>query len=203
MRLRSSPASRALLIGGLALLAPLGIAASADSPDLTWVDSARLEAGEIVLSFGGSARFQGQIRAAVLIDALPQRIWRVLADCESAPEYVPHVLSCRLLETLEGGRAQLFEQEVKLVWFLPALEHVFRLDFQPYSRMDVRRVSGPFEALEGIWWLLPDEGRGTQLVYELTFRPGLPMPLFVVGATLKRDMPVILDAIRERAQAGD
>jgi len=188
---------------GLLTLAQLAAGAGAAERDSGWIEQERLDAGEILVSFGDNARFRGLIRAAVFIHADPRAIWSVLGDCETAPEYVPHILSCRLIETLEEGRAQIFLQVVKFAWFLPRQEHVFRLDYQPYSRMDVNRVSGPMEHMEGTWWLVPDEDRGTRVIYELVLKPGPLVPMFVVGAILKRDIPLILEAVRERAEALD
>ncbi len=79
----------------------------------------------------------------------------MLTACQIAPEYVPNVVSCRRLEVLDDGRAELFVQVIKPVFFIPAFEHVFRLDYTPYTRIDVHRVSGPIALMEGSWWLLP------------------------------------------------
>ncbi len=75
------------------------------------------------------------------------------------------------------------------------------MDYEPYSRIQVSRVSGPFDVLDGTWWLVPREGMGITLVYSLDFDPGMPIPRFVVGRILRRDVPVTLEAIRDRAQA--
>ncbi len=153
------------------------------------------------MDFADSRRFTGSVRAAVRIEAAVDDIWLILKDCESAPEYVPNVQECELLETLEEGMAQVFRQRAKLTWFLPSFEHDFRLDYTPPERIDVNRVSGPFDVLDGTWWLLPGEEMSVTLVYSLNFEPGMPIPRFVVGRILRRDVPVILAAIRDRAEA--
>jgi hypothetical protein len=78
---------------------------------------------------------------------------------------------------------------------------VFRLDYTPYTRIDVNRVSGPIAVMQGTWWLLPRDGGQILLVYELALDPGMPIPRFLVRATLKRDLPKVLAAVRERAEA--
>ena len=55
--------------------------------------------------------------------------------------------------------------------------------------------------LQGIWWLLPEDNGRTLLVYELALDPGMPIPRFLVRATLKRDLPKVLAAVRARAEA--
>jgi ribosome-associated toxin RatA of RatAB toxin-antitoxin module len=111
------------------------------------------------------------------------------------------VQECQLLETIEDGMAQIFRQRAKLTWFLPSFEHEFRLDYAPPDRIDVNRVSGPFDVLDGTWWLLPGEEASITLVYTLSFEPGMPIPRFVVGRMLRRDVPIILAEIRDRAEA--
>jgi ribosome-associated toxin RatA of RatAB toxin-antitoxin module len=195
--------ARAAVLAFSLLALPLRVPAAPAAPDTAWIDEARLEAGQAQLKLGPGGRFRGHIEAAILIEARPKDIWAVLDDCEKTPEYVPHVVSCKLIETLDGGRAQLFRQEVKLSWFLPKFEHVFRLDYEPYVRMQVHRVSGPLERLDGSWWLVPRDSEHTLLLYSLDFEPGLPVPRFVVAATLKHDLPRTLNAIRARAEAAN
>ena len=142
-----------------------------------------------------------EVRVAVEVDAPAKAIWDVLKACEIAPEYVPNVQSCKKLEELDAGRAELFVQTIKPVFFLPTFEHVFRLDYTPYTRIDVNRVSGPIAHMHGSWWLLPQDNGRILLVYELSLDPGMPIPRFLVRATLKRDLPKVLAAVRERAEA--
>ena len=141
------------------------------------------------------------VRIAAEVDAAPTAIWQILTACEIAPEYVPNVVSCKKVEELDGGRADLFVQTIKPIFFLPTFEHVFRLDYTPYSRIDVHRVSGPIEHMEGSWWLLPQNNGRILLVYQVAVDLGLPIPRFLVRATMKRDLPKIMMAVRERAEA--
>jgi hypothetical protein len=187
----------ALVVAASALAAEPGTA-----PDLEWIDRAALRAGEVLVEAQRSNRaLTVRVRVATYVAAPPADIWDVLTACEIAPEYVPNVQSCRSLETLDGGRAELFVQTVKPAFFLPRFEHVFRLDYEPYERIDVSRVSGPIEHMEGSWWLIEEEAGRVLLVYELAVDPGIPVPRFIVRATLKRDLPRIVTAVRERAEA--
>ena len=170
-------------------------------PDLSWIDRQAVAAGMVFLQTERGERPQiVRIRLAVDVAAAPQAIWDVLTACQIAPEYVPNVVSCRRLEVLDDGRAELFVQVIKPVFFIPAFEHVFRLDYTPYTRIDVHRVSGPIALMEGSWWLLAEDGGHTLLVYDLALDPGFPIPRFFVRATLKRDLPKVLQAVRERAE---
>jgi hypothetical protein len=171
-------------------------------PDLGWIDRDAVAAREIQVNADrGDRPLTVLIRIAAEIDAPPTAIWKILTACEISPEYVPNVVSCEKVEELDGGRADLFVQTIKPIFFLPTFEHVFRLDYTPYTRIDVHRVSGPIAYMEGSWWLLPQNGGRVLLVYQVAVDPGLPIPRFLVRATMKRDLPKIMMAVRERAEA--
>jgi hypothetical protein len=171
-------------------------------PDLSWIDRAAVGGREIqVNAERGDRPLTVLVRIAAEVDAPPAAIWEILKACEISPEYTANVVSCRKLEEVDGGSADLFVQTIKPVFFLPTFEHVFRLDYTPYSRIDVHRVSGPIAYMEGSWWLLPQDGGRVLLVYQVAVDPGLPIPRFLVRATMKRDLPRIMMAVRERAEA--
>jgi hypothetical protein len=171
------------------------------TPDLSWIDREAVAAREIIVDAErGDRPLTVLVRIAAEVDAPSPAIWKILTACEIAPEYVPNVVSCKKLEELDGGRADLFVQTIKPIFFLPTFEHVFRLDYTPYTRIDVHRVSGPIAYMEGSWWLLPQDGGRVLLVYQVAVDPGLPIPRFLVRATMKRDLPKIMQAVRERAE---
>lgn len=176
--------------------------AAAAQPNLDWIDRDAIAAREVQIVVERSNRpLTAEVKVASEVDAPATAIWDVLKACEIAPEYVPNVVSCRKVEELDGGRADLFMQTIKPIFFVPAFEHEFRLDYTPYTRIDVNRVSGPIAHMQGTWWLLPEDNGRILLVYELTLDPGMPIPRFFVRATLKRDLPRLVAAIRERAEA--
>jgi hypothetical protein len=175
---------------------------AAAQPKLDWIDRDAVAAREVlVYAERGERSLTVDVKLAAEVDAPPTAIWQVLRACEISPEYVPNVVSCTKLEEVDGGRADLFVQRIKPIFFLPTFEHVFRLDYTPYTRIDVNRVSGPIEHMQGSWWLLPQDNGRILLVYELALDPGMPIPRFLVRATLRRDLPKIVTAVRERAEA--
>jgi len=177
---------------------------AAASPDLDWLDREAIAAGDVLVQTEHGERPQiVRVKVAAIVHSGPRPIWDILRACQIAPEYVPNVVACHSLEVVDGGKAELFVQTVKPAFFIPAFEHVFRLDYTPYTRIDVHRVSGPIDYMEGTWWLIPEEGDRTLLVYELGVDPGIPIPRFFVRATMKRDLPRILEAVRTRAETAD
>jgi ribosome-associated toxin RatA of RatAB toxin-antitoxin module len=188
---------RIALALGLLLAAhePLG-----QEPDTAWIDEDALRNREILFTFGEDQRFRGRVYAAAAVEATPEQIWAILRDCESAPEYLENVESCEMIETLNGGRSEIFRQRAKLRWFLPSFEHEFRLDYEPYHRITVSRVSGPLDRLDAVWWLIPATPTRTLVVYRLDLEAGLLVPKFLLAAPLRRDVLNALRSVRERAE---
>ncbi len=169
-----------------------------DRPPADWADRERLKAGEILVHIVKTGRFQGHVQAAVAIPATPQVIWTVVTDCASAPEFVPGVLTCQRLAVVEPGRVELFRQTVKYSWYIPRLEYDFRLEYFPYEQMNFRRVSGSLKRLDGSWWLEPLTPDKTLVFYDVDLDPGFLVPQFLVRRALRKDLPAVLAALRDR-----
>ena len=195
-----NPAALLVRVAPLALIC--GAVGAAAQPNLDWINRDAIAARQIqVDAERGDRPLTVNVRLAAEIDASPAAVWDVLRACEISPEYVPNVVSCMKLEEIDGGAAELFVQTIKPIFFMPTFEHVFRLDYMPYTRIDVSRVSGPIAHMQGSWWLLPQASGRILLVYELALDPGMPIPRFLVRSTLKRDLPKVVAAVRDRAEA--
>jgi ribosome-associated toxin RatA of RatAB toxin-antitoxin module len=161
--------------------------------------SSELDAGEPVLELtkGGPVT---HVEAAIVIDAASDAIWDVLIACDVAPEYVPNVVDCQSIEVLNDGAAELFIQTVKAALWV-TFEHVFRMDYEPHERITISRVSGPIRRMESAWELLPRADDSVLLTYSLAVDPGIPIPRWFVRQTLRRDLPKVLEAVKERSTA--
>ena len=172
-----------------------------ERPSADWADHERLSAGDIMVHIGASGRFRGHVQAAIAIDADPAAIWQIVTDCEKSPEFVPGVLTCQRLEVLEPGRLELFRQTVKYSWYLPRLEYEFELEYFPYEQMNFRRVRGSLKRLDGTWWLEPVAPDKTLVFYSVDLDPGFLVPQFLVRRALRKDLPKVLAALRNRVSA--
>jgi hypothetical protein len=196
-------ARRAATIAVLAALLAGPSRAADPAPDLGWIDRAALDRGEVQVLAEHNEHNEHTVRMrfAVKVNAPLTRLWDVLKDCPRSAEYTPNIVSCRSLEILDDGHAELFTQTIKIAFFLPSFEHVFRLDYDPYAHIGVHRVSGPIDVLDGNWWLVPQADGAIVLLNELALDIGLPVPRFIVRATMRREVPKMLLGIRDRSQA--
>jgi len=160
----------ALLISACAALCPWHTSRAQQDVDTSWIDWDLIAAGEVDLRTGKEDRGVVTIDVAIAIDSI------------------------------NDGESELFIQTVKPAFFIPKFEHVFRLDYHLPDRIDVRRVSGPIAEMDGTWFLLPYAQDEVLLMHSLRVRPGMPVPRFFVRATLRHDLPIVLRAVRERAE---
>jgi len=192
----------ALLLAGCAGFAVDVAAGDANANyDTSWIDFEALTEGDVVYELGKAGPGTVTIEVAVLVRADRRKIWDLLKACEIAPDYVPNVVACRRIDEINDGNSELFIQTVKPAFFIPRFEHVFRLDYFPYDRIDVHRVSGPIAEMDGSWRLIAQPGDAILLIHSLELQPGIPIPRLFVRATLKKDLPIVLAAIRDRAEA--
>jgi hypothetical protein len=180
---------------------PFHVDAQIDKPSTDWLDPVVIDAGKPELRLEKAGRIS-IVDAAIAVRAPLQQIWDVLVACDVAPEYVPNVEACQSIDTLDDGRSELFIQTVKPAFFIPSFEHVFRMDYTPLGKIDIRRVSGPIKLLDATWWLDERDDGTVLLLYHLELDPGIPIPRLFVRATLRRDLPVVLEAVKQRAEAG-
>lgn len=182
------------------LLTELGHTRAALQPS-EWLDTARLSNGEVQVHSVLEGEFRGRVLAAIQIDANAEQIWAVMTDCASAPEFVPWVVHCELLESSKDGRVHTFRQQIKLAWYMPRLEHTFQLVYyHPHQQIDFQRLAGSPRRFEGSWWLQPLQ-RGTLVVYSVDLIPGFLVPRALARRALKDELPSTLQALRKRAEA--
>ena len=169
-------------------------------PGTQWANYAAMDQGEILVNVVGRGEFEGRVQAAVLIHADRQHIWTVMTDCAAAPEFIPGVLSCERIDGSDDGQQEVFQQEVKYSWYMPRLTYTFELDYFPYQQIDFRRLKGSPKVLEGSWWLEESSPGKTRVFYSLYLEPGFPVPKPLVRRALRKDLPKVLAALRQRVE---
>jgi uncharacterized protein YndB with AHSA1/START domain len=197
---RAHAVSRAVRAFAIAA-SSLAAAASATAQD--WILSAaereRLAGGEVLVLADVNAS-RGDVRAAVQIAAPAERIFRTMTDCAQALEFVPHLEVCRVLESAADGGWQLVEHGVDFSWYLPRIDYVFRAEYEPFRRIRFSHVSGDLRDNRGAWELTQIDAGTTILTYRVHLVPRTFVPGWVVRSSLRRDLPLMLRALRERCE---
>lgn len=184
------------------LAAALAVAQD-DSWTLTPDERERLASGRIVTLADVDAF---EVQAAVLIAAPPERIFRTMTSCEQALEFVPHLEACRILERAADGSWAIVAHGVDFSWYLPRTDYVFRAEYEPPRRIRFAHVSGDLREHRGEWELEPVGGpaaAATIVKYRVRVVPRFYVPRWLMRASLRRDLPRMLVALRERCEAGE
>jgi uncharacterized protein YndB with AHSA1/START domain len=179
------------------------IGAQAQDWALTAEDLALLDQREVLLpSDPNHERSAGNFRAAIEIDAPAEHVFRTMTDCAQALKFVPHLTRCSVLETSPDGSWQIILHEVGYQWFMPRVSYVFRADYQPFERVRFSAVRGDFDVNEGVWELLPRrEGAATVVTYRAQVVARFFVPRWLALASLKRDLPELLQGLRAQCEA--
>lgn len=120
-----------------------------------------------------------------------------MLDCDRAPEYVPGLDACRIIEASEDGSSDLREHRLHWISFLPSLTLRFRSDYVAEQEITIKRVSGDLKDMQGTWRFEPiDDGRATRLHYDFRIVPSTLLPAGLVRSGLVRDTPKVLEAVR-------
>ncbi len=129
--------------------------------------------------------------------ALPQeRVYALINDIESYPEFVPGCKSARvearsdreILATLGVGRGPL------------QTEFTTRNELEPQHRIYMRLVRGPFRMLEGEWRLTPVEPGGCRIDLYVRFAFSNPISGVVFEPLFQETVSSLVDAFVERAR---
>jgi coenzyme Q-binding protein COQ10 len=161
-------------------------------------EQGRLDRGEVVVSTAPSPAGRPRaVQAAILLDAPVETVWDVMVDCARAPEFVPGMRECRVLE--HAPDHETIRHRVKVSSLLPEVTYTFRADYRRHERIDFVRTGGDLRDLEGHWALLAlDGGRRTLVRYSVSLDPGFFVPQWAVRRSLRHDLPELLLALRRR-----
>ena len=140
------------------------------------------------------------VRASIHISAPPSAVWAVLSDCSRAPQLIPHLESCRIVERDPRGRWDVREHVINPP-LLPKMRTLVRNEFAPARRLGFSLISGDMKASDGAW-TLKTEGNGTLLSYDAHFAPNFSAPQFLVARSISTDFPKMLRAIAVASAEG-
>lgn len=182
-----------------------GLAAGARAGEIPLSDAeARLIARrEVLVRATLDANYRrGTVRAAVLIDAPPSVVFHAMTRCADAFEFVPHLKVCRVRDSAPDASWGVVEHEIDFGWYTPRIRWTFRAEFVPEKSITFRQVSGDFKKNEGAWeFEAGADGRSTVLKYRASIDPPGFIPNWLARTTYKRELPQMLDDLRQLCEA--
>jgi ribosome-associated toxin RatA of RatAB toxin-antitoxin module len=134
---------------------------------------------------------------SIFVRAPPERVWRVMLDCDRAPTFVPRLERCRVLDADPDGGGDVREHVVRFA-VIGRVRHVFRSSYRPYREIRTERVGGDLKAADGTWTLEPAPG-GTRVSFRVALAVNAPVPGPLVRGALRRDTEAMLRALAREA----
>jgi coenzyme Q-binding protein COQ10 len=122
-------------------------------------------------------------------------MYRVVADVEKYPEFLPWVVALRVLTRRENGMTA--EMAVGYHGLRERYTSDVRLD--PEARtIDVLQIKGPFKVLENHWRFIPKD-EGCEVEFSILFEFKSRLLHSVAGAKFEKVMMKMTDAFEARA----
>ena len=141
------------------------------------------------------------LRAEFDIAAPISIVWAVLIDCDTAPQHVPGMQSCKVLEQDRAGLWDIREHRVKLPWFPLVLRNVVRSDYEPLTRLRYQKARPDGQRLDGDWRLTPiNGGASTRIVYVGYLTGVLPIPELILRAYVREGIEAVRTESLSRAR---
>jgi ribosome-associated toxin RatA of RatAB toxin-antitoxin module len=146
------------------------------------------------------------IQASGFVLAAPQQAWRVLTDYDRLAEFVPDLLSSRLITRSAHQAVVEQRSEAGFLFISHSIHLVVRITEQPFSSIDVALVSGNMQRYTAHWQLAPatrNGMQGTLISYAGTMEPDFFVPPLVgesaVQANVRKMVAAVVKEIDRRS----
>ena len=152
-----------------------------------------------------------EVKARTIVDVAAQRLWDVIRDSRSYPEFMPYVKQCRILGEHPEGHFlyQLVDppiidrRDVVVKVFLEADKSAGRYR----RRWEVANDRGPpplegtvrIRISRGEWNITRLGPKRTRMDYYLYVDPGGSLPAWIINRANTSSIPDVIEAVRKRA----
>jgi coenzyme Q-binding protein COQ10 len=127
-------------------------------------------------------------------------IYRIVADVERYPEFVPWCAGLRILRREMAPFGEVMWAETLIGYKSLRERYTSRVELDPTNRrIDVTETEGPFRQLENHWRFAPAPG-GCQVDFSIIFEFRSRMLGHIAGAALGLVMGRMTDAFEARAR---
>lgn len=140
-----------------------------------------------------------EVNRSALIAQPQARIYELINDVESYPQFVPWCRSARIEARAPG----------EIVATLGVARGPLRAEFTTRNLLDPARsvrmqlVRGPFRTLEGLWTLVPIGDSGTRIELALRFEFESIFPSAIFDPVFEETAGALVDAFVRRARRAD
>jgi len=160
--------------------------------------------GEIIVTLSNLENKVIGATGEIYIDSQPKKVWTVLTDYDNLKNFIPNIIESGLLK--DKGDEKIIVQTVRTGIFLfKKTSHIkLKVKEEHCKHIYFEQISGDFKVYKGEWILeYYQEAQGTFLTFKAEVKPDFFAPLFITRHVQKRDLPVILEAIKRRVESSN
>ena len=127
-------------------------------------------------------------------------MFAIVADVERYPEFLPWVVSLRVLSRAMDADKEIVIAEMQVGFSALRERYTSRIVLDPHTRkIDVAQVQGVFRELENRWRFTP-EGRGCRIDFSVTFVFRSRLLGLVAGSAMSLAVSTMTRAFEDRAR---
>lgn len=189
---------------GLLLYPAIGLSATEASPDLLSVEKEKQIKGEILVTLSNLENRVIGATAKIYIASHPNKVWAVLTDYDNLKNFIPRMIESKLLKD-NGDEKTIFQAGRTGLFFLKKTSRIkSKVKEEYFNHIYFEKISGDFKVYKGEWILeYSQEAQGTFLTFKSEVKPDFFAPLFITRHIQKRDIPIILEAIKQRVESSN
>jgi carbon monoxide dehydrogenase subunit G len=142
------------------------------------------------------------VSSKIHINATPEHVWKTLTDYDNLSSYLPKVIGSHVVER-HGNEITLDQTGKTGIFIFEKVVH-FRLKIREEfpDSISFEQISGDFLVYQGEWILETSSTiQGTLLSYNAKLKPLFFAPPILVSFVQWQDLPGILKAHKQRAEA--
>lgn len=138
------------------------------------------------------------VSRSALVPYAPARMYALVNDVASYPEFLPWCAASEVLEEKPG----MMLARLHLSWGGMRKTFTTRNRLQPGKMIEIRLVDGPFHHLEGFWRFIPlgDDGEACKVALDLEFDFSTPLMAVAFGPVFTQIANTFVDSFTRRAR---
>jgi coenzyme Q-binding protein COQ10 len=127
----------------------------------------------------------------------PEQVYKLVADVERYPEFLPWCVACRKTRTYENG----FDADLAIGFKMVREKFSSRVVLHPIDKVEVVYKDGPFKHLSNSWsFSATDDGKGCVVDFYLDFEFRSLMLQKIIGVLFEEAVRRMVSAFEARAE---
>ncbi|MEQ9111413.1 MAG: type II toxin-antitoxin system RatA family toxin [Rhodospirillaceae bacterium] len=127
----------------------------------------------------------------------PEQVYKLVADVERYPEFLPWCVACRKTQTYENG----FDADLAIGFKMVREKFSSRVVLYPIDKVEVVYKDGPFKHLSNSWtFSATDDGKGCVVDFYLDFEFRSLMLQKIIGVLFEEAVRRMVSAFESRAE---